>query len=689
MEKTELSNLRKGKLLKKVAIPISILVLITISVIIMVTRSYSVKSGDKNSTEIIKSKVIDLQKNLVRMSHKALYAATICSELDFAKEGYKAFYETGDIDSSTLIIENAIKPINEALKKNLGTNPKIHYHLPPARSFIRCWSAKRGDDISDFRNTVLQISQTHKPIIGIEVGRGGFVIRGLAPVFSKTGSYYGSVEVLLGLENYLEISKSRDDEEIAMYMDKELLKIATGFLEKSSSNVHEEGNSIGNFILVDKTSDSMNLQNLSGEDLLAGSKNMVIHQHGDYKYGIYPIKDFDDKVIGVGVYQLDISEFNKTLAMINLIGVIIGIVSIALLVIIIVFIIFKYITLPISKAVEFTSQLAAGNLSYNIDTQRDDEIGQLLQHMNVMKNKLKSIVGDIYQGASNLYSASEQLSTSSQQLSQGASEQASSVEEVSATMEEMTANIEQNTNNAQETEKISVEAKNQIQEVSTHSLKAVEANKLISDKILIINEIAFQTNILALNAAVEAARAGESGKGFAVVASEVRKLAERSKFAADEIIDLAQNSLKFAEDAGNLLSVTYPKIEKSTSLVQEIASSSLEQNNGAGQVNNAIQQFNTVIQQSAASSEEIASSSEELAGQAEQLKAMISFFKVETKEKKSVKDFSPTLKTKNKRAPIVQTEKNKEKKHNTRDKPRSFKLDMSDEFEKDSEFEKY
>ncbi|HYX08185.1 MAG TPA: methyl-accepting chemotaxis protein, partial [Bacteroidales bacterium] len=144
----------------------------------------------------------------------------------------------------------------------------------------------------------------------------------------------------------------------------------------------------------------------------------------------------------------------------------------------------------------------------------------------------------------------------------------------------------------------------------------------------IINDIAFQTNILALNAAVEAARAGEHGKGFAVVAAEVRKLAERSKVAADEIVSLSVKSVKTTEDAGNMIDDLIPEIQKTARLVQEITAASLEQNSGADQVNGAIQQLNQVTQQNAAASEELATSAEEMANQAEQLRDSISFFRI-------------------------------------------------------------
>ena len=216
-------------------------------------------------------------------------------------------------------------------------------------------------------------------------------------------------------------------------------------------------------------------------------------------------------------------------------------------------------------------------------------------------------------------------------MSQGANEQAASVEEVSSTMEQMTANIQQNNQNAKQSQKISISAQEGITDVNERSQKAVAATKKISEKIDIINDIAFQTNILALNAAVEAARAGEQGRGFAVVAAEVRKLAENSKRAAEEIVGLSKNGLTLTQESGEKLAEMLPEIEKTTSLVQEIAAASSEQANGAEQVNNAMQQLNSVSQQNAAASEELAGNAEEMSSQTDQLKDIIQFFKVNNK----------------------------------------------------------
>lgn len=289
----------------------------------------------------------------------------------------------------------------------------------------------------------------------------------------------------------------------------------------------------------------------------------------------------------------------------------------------------KSINRSIHQASEIVKKLAGGDLTVDITVRSRDEIGHVLENIKIMVAKLKEVITAVSAASQNIASASLQMSDSSGQMSQGTTQQAASAEEVSVSMEQMTSTIGQNTDNAQQTEKIALQAAQEIVAGSNAVIETVSSMKQIASKIAIMGEISRQTNLLALNAAVEAARAGESGKGFSVVAAEVRKLAERSQIAAQEIDSLSYKGVSLAEKSGNLLGQIVPSIEKTSRLVQEISASSVEQNAGAIQVSTALQQLNEVVQQNAAAAEEMAASAEELSVQAGQLKETIAFFKTD------------------------------------------------------------
>ncbi len=326
------------------------------------------------------------------------------------------------------------------------------------------------------------------------------------------------------------------------------------------------------------------------------------------------------------------------------------------------------ISRSLSRAVNLADAVAIGDLGQKIDVVSNDEIGDLINSLNKMTGnlnataaianeisqgnllveakrlsdkdslgmalermveKLRQIVSEALTAAQNVSAGSQELSASAEQLSQGATEQASSAEEASSSMEEMASNVKQNADNANETEKIAAQSAKDAEASGAAVGRAVEAMQTIAEKITIVQEIARQTDLLALNAAVEAARAGEHGKGFAVVASEVRKLAERSQAAAAEIGTLSGETVKVAQEAGQMLFKLVPDIKKTAELVAEITAACREQDVGSAQINQAIQQLDKVGQQNASASEQVSSTSEELASQAEQLQTTIAFFRID------------------------------------------------------------
>jgi methyl-accepting chemotaxis protein len=329
----------------------------------------------------------------------------------------------------------------------------------------------------------------------------------------------------------------------------------------------------------------------------------------------------------------------------------------------------RSITLPLATATSAAKQLAVGDLDIQFDIRGSDEMAQMLNALasvvdttrlmanhaerlaagdftfvvtprserdvqavafSKMVQKLTQTISDVRDGAAAVTSAASQVSASAQALSQGTNSQASSVEETTASLEELNASISGNAENSRQTEEIASRSAKEAEDSARIVVATVDAMKTIAEKVTIIEDIAYMTNLLALNAAIEAARAGEHGRGFAVVATEVRKLAERSQKAAKEINTVAAGSVLVAEKAGQQLTQLVPSIRKTAELVQEVAASSMEQSNSVREMNNAMIQVDQVTQRNAAASEELSSTAEELSAQSESLMQQVGFFRLGT-----------------------------------------------------------
>ncbi len=381
----------KLKLKPKLILPIIITGFVYMVLIVAISHYLLMYTFKHDTDKLISSKINDFSQTCDAYSEKALFAATICSQFEFVQEAYQEYHESNDLGSASKLIEHHTNKLNSLIKSNTGMDARIHYHLPPARSFIRCWSGKRGDDISAFRKTVLQVSRTHKAVKGIETGRGGFVIRGIVPIFSDDNKFLGSVEVFFDINQVVEQVTSNYDEEFSVFMKTDLLTVASKFLEDSSSNIVTNKKVIGDYIFVEKTN-GFRLSNLSTEALNKKTDGLTVFQKGNYKYAIIPIHNFSGNIEGIGILQVDISDYILHLREI------VFFISIAafILLLIVMFINTKSISQTIKRILRLDKSLkilAKGNIAETIAVNRYDEIGGMESSLNKLNSFISKNVG--------------------------------------------------------------------------------------------------------------------------------------------------------------------------------------------------------------------------------------------------------------------------------------------------------
>ncbi|OYT14686.1 MAG: hypothetical protein B7C24_17010 [Bacteroidetes bacterium 4572_77] len=254
---------------------------------------------------------------------QSLSSALCISNMCGVKKAYMEENEKDAIDSLNYVIG----PLVESIKHNLGYSKyKVHFHKPPAVSFLREWNQTGGDDLSSFRNTILKVYETESPVKGVELGKGGFAIRGISPIFDNAGEYIGSVEVffeIIDLLPYLNYKNKAYD--IILLADK--TKLDKIFFSAEKAKYYNDV--VGGSVIIENTLDT-NKSNISSElilNKLQEKTDQKIITYENYSFYEMELIDFNSEKVGSFIFIFNNEELQEQTRnkIFRVVGIIIGI----------------------------------------------------------------------------------------------------------------------------------------------------------------------------------------------------------------------------------------------------------------------------------------------------------------------------------------------------------------------------
>ena len=352
----------------------------------------------------VRAKQSEVLASIGSISTSAREMASLFSRMPAVVEAYSVAHQ-GDMNDE---IDARSQEAREMLRESMGPILKgyedasggkkfrLHFHLPNARSLVRLWREKQAkrdgkwmdvsDDLSSFRQTVIDVNASGRPVQGIELGRGGFVVRGLAPV--KLGDKgLGSVEVLLDFAPILAAASAGDDEKLLLFMNADKLSVAKRLQDAEKYPIID-----GKYVLV--SGDKKIASELDSTFMEEGHKDLAFSYLSGKVRAAFPVLDYRDAQIGVMVYERDTSATSELMSGI---GIQLGGFLLAILVVILLLVWFfltRTVLGPVRRVKEKIRDIAEdrADLSDRLDQSARDEMGDLSLWFNALMDKLGDIL---------------------------------------------------------------------------------------------------------------------------------------------------------------------------------------------------------------------------------------------------------------------------------------------------------
>jgi methyl-accepting chemotaxis protein len=621
----------------KLILPLTLSVAVSGGVLVVMLNTTLNSLRDNGMRDLALAKQSEINHAVDNAAQSALQMAAIFSRMQQVQQAYSLALQGSMDDEHDSLAHQARLLLRQELSSALagysavvGEKMQLHFHLPNGRSLVRLWRDKQikregswidvCDDISGFRPTVMEVNRSGKPIAGIEVGQGGFAIRGVSPVMGTDGRQVGSVEMLADYDKILSSAVDTNQQSF-LFMNAELLSIAGALQDSSAYPVLYK-----RWVQVSGDSLQARQKQLPLAVLEQGSKALAIDMQGDRARVAFPVNDYKGTQIGVIVLVMNSARVDKSImtlfSIVFCIVLLIMTVGSGLL-------LQRVVSRPLDKVLYALKHMESGDFAAAQVAPSDlyqDELGRIGAATSSLSTKMVQLLGEIAQGASTVSASAQEFSTiasrieqsstmmqqqsstvtsSAQQattavktISSAAEQMSGATHTVATAIEQMSASLSEVARSCQKELEIAVKANGYAEESKVVMTELDSASRAIGKVIETITDIAEQTNLLALNASIEAASAGDAGKGFAVVANEVKALARQTATATEDIrrqvqemqtsthtaVDSIDRVRAVIHDVNAISNTIVDAVEQQSTTVNEISHTVSELNSGASAV---------------------------------------------------------------------------------------------------------